>query len=98
MVFLSELIIMTIILFLSNCTILISVCDGILQELFLMMSKITAYPDVATYALSSACLLVLPAAIVAIYHGGLAIKLYTVYDVVGISPFQPLIATENSKG
>ena len=54
---------------------------------------ITAYLIVASHAPKSACLLVLPAAIVAIYHGALAMKLHTMYGVVDTSRFEPKIAT-----
>ena len=54
---------------------------------------IPAYLIAASHAPSSAFMLFLPAAIVAVYHGALAIKLYTMYGVVDTRRFEPNIAT-----
>ena len=55
------------------------------------MLAITAYLIVASDGPSSACMLLLPAAIAAIYHGALAIKLYTMYGVVDTCRSEPNI-------
>ena len=70
------------------------VCRRRIRKVVVMFA-ITAYSVVATYALSSACRLVLPAAIVAIYHGALAIILYTMYGLVDTCRFEPNIATSD---
>ena len=54
---------------------------------------IPAYLIAASHAPSSAFMLFLPAAVVAVYHGALAMKLYTMYGVVDTKCFEPKKAT-----